>query len=122
MRSVSPQVLTIAAAVPARLLARGATIADRDDLAERLRRRTSHVPRIAFVLTAPVWLVVIIRGVLYPAFGADDLEQSWGGPTLIGAWATHLVVAVAVLVAVSLIVALATSRSRRRPEGESELG
>lgn len=106
--------MTIAAAVPAWLLARRATVAQRDDVAERLRRRTSHVPKTAFVLTAPVWLVVSFRGVLYPAFGADDLEQSWGGPTLLGAWVSHLVVALVVLVAVSTVIAVVTSRSGRR--------
>lgn len=114
--------LAIVTAVPVRLLALGATIANKGDLAEKLRRRTSEVPTIAFVLTAPVWVLVLFRGVLYPAIGADNLEQSWGGPTLIGAWATHLAIAVAALVAVSLVVSMTTSRSRRHSQDDRELG
>lgn len=33
--------------------------------------------------------VAAVRGVFYPLIAADDLEHSWGGPTLAGAWAVH---------------------------------
>ncbi|GEM29218.1 hypothetical protein NN3_02250 [Nocardia neocaledoniensis NBRC 108232] len=39
----------------------------------------------------------LVRGLLYPLVAANDYENSWGGPTLAGAWAVHA--------AVSLVVA-----------------
>lgn len=46
---------------------------------------------LAFALIAPVWALFLTRGVLYPVFGANNLEQSWGGPTLAGAWLVHFI-------------------------------
>ena len=46
---------------------------------------------LAFVLVVPAWALFLARGVLYPVFGADNLEASWGGPTLAGAWLVHFV-------------------------------
>ena len=34
-------------------------------------------------------VLALVRGVLYPLVAADDYENSWGGPTLAGAWAVH---------------------------------
>jgi hypothetical protein len=52
--------------------------------------------------------------VLYPVVGLDDLEDSWGGPTLVGAWAVHLAIGVAALVVVSFAVAVVSSRPSSR--------
>ncbi|MFG3255631.1 hypothetical protein [Streptomyces sp. NPDC048172] len=39
-----------------------------------------------------------VNGVLYPLVDAHDYQHSWGGPTLIGAWLVHALVAVPVVV------------------------
>jgi hypothetical protein len=101
----------IATALPAALLARVPGVGNRTDTAKRLRDWAALAPRVALVVTAPFWLLTIFRGVLYPALGADNLEQSWGGPTLVGAWVTHLAVGVGALVVVSLLLAVGTRRS-----------
>jgi hypothetical protein len=46
---------------------------------------------LAFALVGPAWGVFLARGVLYPVFGADHLENSWGGPSLAGAWLAHFI-------------------------------
>jgi hypothetical protein len=58
-----------------------------------LRYRLAALPFdvVAFALLAPAWAVFVARGVLYPVFGADHLAQSWGGPSLVGAWLAHFV-------------------------------
>ncbi|MFI1916679.1 hypothetical protein [Nocardia sp. NPDC020380] len=38
-----------------------------------------------------------VRGVLYPVVAAHEYQNSWGGPTLAGAWAVHAVLAVGLL-------------------------
>ena len=92
----------MATALPAALLSPVAGVGKRDP-----------APTVALIVTAPFWLLILLRGVLYPAIGADNLEQSWGGPTLVGAWVTHLAVGVAALLVVSLVLAVATGRSGR---------
>jgi hypothetical protein len=59
---------------------------------------------LAFVLTAPFWVIFLGRGVLYPVFGADNLENSWGGPTLAGAWLVHFLLGPPALVAITVIL------------------
>jgi len=85
-----------------------ASVIRRDDAARWLRARAASTPIVAKLVTAPFWLLLIARGVLYPVFGADDLEHSWGGPTLLGAWAVHLLIGIALLAAVSVLLAMAT--------------
>ncbi|MFD3701510.1 hypothetical protein ACFWUP_00025 [Nocardia sp. NPDC058658] len=34
-------------------------------------------------------VLVLVRGLAYPLVAADDYENSWGGPTLVGAWLVH---------------------------------
>ena len=34
-------------------------------------------------------VLVLVRGLAYPLVAADGYENSWGGPTLAGAWAVH---------------------------------
>ncbi|WP_446222375.1 hypothetical protein ACTWPB_21530 [Nocardia sp. IBHARD005] len=38
-------------------------------------------------------VLVLVRGLAYPLV-ADGYENSWGGPTLVGAWAVHAVLGV----------------------------
>src|SRR5262249_27247866 len=58
--------------------------------AARLRELTAGVPLVAYIATGVVWALLLPNGVLYPVFDSSNLERSWGGPTLAGAWAVHL--------------------------------
>ncbi|WP_067563567.1 hypothetical protein [Nocardia acidivorans] len=42
-------------------------------------------------------LVAAVRGVAYPLIAAHDYRNSWGGPTLAGAWAVHAALGVGLL-------------------------
>ncbi|MEV6323970.1 hypothetical protein AB0M45_22670 [Nocardia sp. NPDC051787] len=42
-------------------------------------------------------VVAAIRGICYPLIAGDNLEGSWGGPSLAGAWAVHAVLGVGLL-------------------------
>jgi hypothetical protein len=97
--------LVVATALPAVIMAGIASAANRVELAAWLRQRAGRVSAVVVILTVPLWLIVVLRGVLYPVAGADDLEDSWGGPTLAGAWAAHLGLGVAILLAVSFVLA-----------------
>lgn len=74
---------------------------------------------LAFAIVAPVWGVFLTRGVLYPLFGADNLEQSWGGPTLAGAWFVHFIQGPPLLLVVTLVLwpvsRLQAARARKAP-------
>ena len=111
MRSVARRTAVLATALPAALLARVARVGEHGEVGATAQRRADRAPTVALIVTAPFWLLILLRGVLYPALGADNLEQSWGGPTLVGAWVAHLAVGVAALVVVSLVLAVATGRS-----------
>ncbi|MCP2276021.1 hypothetical protein APR11_000696 [Nocardia amikacinitolerans] len=41
--------------------------------------------------------IAFVRGVGYPLVAANDYENSWGGPTLAGAWAVHAALGVGLL-------------------------
>ncbi|MBF9129560.1 hypothetical protein I0C86_11370 [Plantactinospora sp. S1510] len=71
-----------------------------------LRYRLSSLPfeLMSFALLAPAWAVFITRGVLYPIFGADHLDRSWGGPSLAGAWLAHFIQGPPLLLIISLIL------------------
>ncbi|MEV0032144.1 hypothetical protein [Nocardia sp. NPDC050793] len=78
-------------------------------LREPIRRRGVTSVRIVAhsILSAGVglltWFLVLlaslafVRGVAYPLVGANDYENSWGGPTLAGAWAVHAALGVGLL-------------------------
>ncbi|TQM33106.1 hypothetical protein [Nocardia bhagyanarayanae] len=78
-------------------------------LREPIRRRGITRVRIVAhsVLSAGVGLlawflvflavVALVRGLGYPLVAADDYENSWGGPTLAGAWAVHAALGVGLL-------------------------
>lgn len=106
MPSIARRTILIVLALPAAALSLALRMVGADTATSR--RPLTPVTGIALFVTAPFWLLLTFRGVLYPAFGADDLDQSWGGPTLVGAWVTHLVVGLAALGVASLAVALAT--------------
>ncbi|MGW2817870.1 hypothetical protein [Streptomyces sp. NPDC001415] len=56
-------------------------------------------------LGAGGWFIAVITGMaalngaLYPLVDAHDYQHSWGGPTLMGAWAAHAVLAVPLVLA-----------------------
>ena len=104
-RGLGRDTIVVATAVPALITAGIATVTNRVELVARLRQRAGGVSVVSLVLTAPLWFIVVLRGVLYPLIGADDLQDSWGGPTLAGAWATHFALGVAILLAVSFVLA-----------------
>jgi hypothetical protein len=104
-RGLGMDTIVVATALPAVIVAGIATATNRVELAARLGKRAGGVSMVSLVLTGPLWLIVVLRGVLYPLIGADDLRDSWGGPTLAGAWAAHFALGVAILLAVSFILA-----------------
>lgn len=104
-RRLGSNTLVVATALPAVIMAGIATATNRVELAARLRQRVVGVSVVFLVVTGPLWLIIVLRGVLYPVIGADDLQDSWGGPTLAGAWAAHLGLGVAILLAVSFVLA-----------------
>jgi hypothetical protein len=59
---------------------------------------------VTFLLVVPGWAVFLARGVAYPVFGADHLEQSWGGPSLAGAWFVHFVLGPPLLALATLLL------------------
>jgi hypothetical protein len=71
-----------------------------------LRHSLARLPAdlVSFALMGPAWAVFLARGVLYPVFGADNLDRSWGGPTLAGAWAAHFVQGPPLLLALTLVL------------------
>ncbi|MGW0252192.1 hypothetical protein ACWDYH_36760 [Nocardia goodfellowii] len=42
-------------------------------------------------------VVAAVRGLCYPLLTPDDYENSWGGPTLGGAWAVHAALGIGLL-------------------------
>jgi hypothetical protein len=77
----------------------------------RLRAVTAGVPVAAYIVTGVAWFFVLHSGIFYPVFDAGDLQNSWGGPTLVGAWVVHLALALGLLFVVAFPFA------RWRPPG-----
>ncbi|MEU1960726.1 hypothetical protein [Nocardia sp. NPDC019304] len=50
-------------------------------------------------------VLAAFRGVCFPLVAGHDLEKSWGGPTLAGAWAVHAALGVGLLPVWLLILA-----------------
>jgi hypothetical protein len=98
--------ITTATACPSLVFAWVAGAAAHDNMADRLRRWCVGVPRVAIVITGGLWIFVIAVGVLYPVTDSGNLANSWGGPTLAGAWLVHLSLLVALLLVVSLVLAV----------------
>ena len=98
--------IVVAVAVPTRVAAwilggLGATTCS-----GKLCNPTSGVPLAAYVVTAIVWVLQIRSGILYPVFDASNLRNSWGGPSLAGAWVTHFALGTGILLVVSFPFAL----------------
>ena|SRR5262245_23126871 len=106
---MSPQIdgtLVVASALPVRVVSWIARAVGAEATAARLRRLTTDVPVAAYLVTGVVWAFLLPNGILYPVFDRANLDHSWGGPTLIGAWAVHLALGVGVLLLVALPFAM----------------
>jgi len=98
--------VVVAFALPLRVAARAAGALGADGSVTRLRALTVGVPIAAYVVTGVVWCLLLHSGIFYPVFDAGNLQNSWGGPTLVGAWVTHLALAFGLLLAVAFPFAL----------------
>ena len=74
--------------------------------ARRIRRLTEGIPSAAYLVTGVIWVIELRDGLFYPLFDSANLANSWGGPSLAGAWAVHLALGTALLLIVSLPFAL----------------
>jgi hypothetical protein len=98
--------VVVAAALPMRVASWIAKAVGAAPTAARLRRLTTGVPVAAYLATGVIWAFLLPNGVLYPIFDSANLNHSWGGPTLAGAWAVHFALGVGVLLVVALPFAL----------------
>lgn len=105
MRRLVVDTVVVAFVLPLRVAMWAACALGAKSSATRLRARTAGVPIVAYVVTGAVCLLVVST-VFYPVWDAGNLQDSWGGPTLVGAWATHFALALGVLLAVGLLFAL----------------
>ena len=106
MRRPVVSTVVVAFVLPLRVAAWAAGALGVDSSATRLRALTVGVPVAAYAVTGVVWFFLLVSGIFYPVFDAGNLQNSWGGPTLIGAWVTHLALAVGLLLAVAFPFAL----------------
>ncbi|MET7770661.1 hypothetical protein [Nocardia sp. NPDC005366] len=83
--------------VPRRLL--GARITPRKLTTTRVRLHSTLGAAAGLVawFAALLATVALVRGVAYPLVAAHDHENSWGGPTLGGAWLVHAALGVGLL-------------------------
>jgi hypothetical protein len=98
--------IVTATACPALAVAGVACVTGRKGSALRLRRWAGGVPPFSLLVTAVLWIGLLWSGALYPVFDAGNLRYSWGGPTLVGAWAVHLLIWIAGLLGISFLLAL----------------
>ncbi|WP_194833359.1 hypothetical protein [Nocardia sp. XZ_19_369] len=99
--------------VPRRLL--GEPITPRDRLAVRatVHRVLSGALGLVTWFLAFLAVLAAVRGVLYPLVASDDYGNSWGGPTLAGAWAVHALLGLGLLpVCLLLLTALGALQVR----------
>ncbi|MFX0578100.1 hypothetical protein [Nocardia nepalensis] len=91
--------------VPRRML--GIFIAPRDALAVRAIVHSLLAGAVGLLTWFLAFLATVaaVRGTFYPLIAADDLEHSWGGPTLAGAWAVHALLGIGLLPAWGLLLA-----------------
>jgi hypothetical protein len=83
-----------------------AVTSPRGESRQVLRYSLADLPAnlVSFALLGPAWAVFIARGVLYPVFGADHLDRSWGGPSLAGAWVVHFIQGPPLLFVITLVL------------------
>jgi hypothetical protein len=101
MRRLVVSTVVVAVVLPLRVAAWAAGPLGAHTSATRLRALTAGVPIAAYVVTGVVWFPLLHSGIFYPVFDAGNLQNSWGGPTLVGAWATHFALALGLLLAVA---------------------
>ncbi len=91
--------------VPRRLL--GIFIAPRDALVMRATVHSVLAGALGLLTWCLAFLATIaaVRGIFYPLIADHDLENSWGGPTLAGAWAVHALLGVGLLPVWGLVLA-----------------
>lgn len=106
MRRLVVNSIVVAFVLPLRIAAWAAGGLGADRSATRLRALTAGVPIAAYAVTGVVWFFVLHSGIFYPVFDAGDLQNSWGGPTLVGAWVVHLALALGLLLVVAFPFAL----------------
>ncbi len=106
MRRLVVNTNVVAFVLPLRIAAWIAACLGADGSATRLRALTARVAIAAYVVTGVVWFFLLHSGIFYPLFDAGDLQNSWGGPTLVGAWVVHLSLDLGLLLIVALPFAL----------------
>jgi ABC-type lipoprotein export system ATPase subunit len=114
MRRLVVNSIVVAFVLPLRITAWAAGGLGADRSATQLRALTAGVPIAAYVVTGVVWFFLLHSGIFYPVFDAGNLQNSWGGPTLAGAWVVHLALALALLLVVAVPFALWRARRRDR--------
>jgi hypothetical protein len=107
--------IVVAFVLPLRIAAWAARGMDTGRSAARLRAFTAGVPIATYVMAGVAWFLLLHSGIFYPLFDARDLQGSWGGPTLVGAWVVHLVLALGFLLVVAFPFALWRAGRRDRP-------
>lgn len=98
--------IVVAFVLPLRIVASVSSATGGHRSAAHLRTLTSGVPIVAYAMTGVAWFFLLHSGIFYPMFDAGDLQDSWGGPTLVGAWVVHLLLATALLLVVAFPFAL----------------
>jgi hypothetical protein len=101
MRRPLVRTVVVAFVLPIRIAAWATGALGAHGRARRLRALAAGVPIAAYVVTGVVWIPLLASGIFYPVWDAGNLQNSWGGPTLVGAWVTHLGLALGVLLAVA---------------------
>jgi hypothetical protein len=113
-RLTGKSAVLVAAVLPIRIASWIAAGAGATSTERWLRELTQGIPAVAYVVTGLAWVPLIPDGIFYPLFDSANLNHSWGGPTLAGAWAAHLALGLALLLAVSLPFALWWQRRSTR--------
>ena len=106
LRRLVVSTIVVAFVLPLRVAAWAAGGLGADRSAARLRALTAGAPIAAYVVTGVVWFFLLHSGIFYPVFDAGNLQNSWGGPTLVGAWVVHLALALGLLLVVAFPFAL----------------
>jgi hypothetical protein len=106
MRRLVVNSIVVAFVLPLRIAAWATGGLRTDGSATRLRALTAGVPVPAYVVTGVAWFFLLHSGIFYPVFDAGDLQSSWGGATLTGAWVVHLALALGLLLLVAFPFAL----------------
>jgi hypothetical protein len=91
--------------VPRRML--GESIAVRDPSTVRAILHSVLAVTVGLLTLFVAFLAILaaVRGIAYPVIAGGDYENSWGGPTLAGAWAVHALLGVGLLPAWLALVA-----------------